>query len=67
MATKTDRARELPAKFNASDRRAYVWLYDCGIRGWVVDLATGTVSTVKGEKFKSLTEFAESMVIEIKG
>lgn len=54
-----DRSQDLPAKFNAAERRAYQWLWDCNIRPWVVDLLTKKVKTPSAS-FKSLLTFAAS-------
>lgn len=53
------RSDELPAKFTVNERRAYDWLYDCGIRPWTVDLITKAVKTPNGEH-AGLVEYAKS-------
>lgn len=52
------RDEKLPAKFTAAERAAYVWLYDCGVTPWLVDLVTKRVSTPGGE-FVSLVAYRE--------
>ena len=58
-----DRARcvsGLPRKFTEQECEAYVWLLDIGTRGWWVDLKDRSVGHVNGERFASITEFAQS-------
>jgi hypothetical protein len=52
------RSETLPAKFTAAERRAYDWLYDCGIRPWLVDLVTKRVTTPDAE-YESLVSYRE--------
>lgn len=56
----TDRRNELPAKFTHAERDAYQWLWDCGVRSWVVDLLTKRVTTCRGE-YASLVEFRRAI------
>lgn len=48
---------ELPAKFTTSERRAYDWLYEAGVRPWFVDLVDKHVTAPSG-KFSGLVEYA---------
>ena len=50
------RDEDLPAKFTSAERAAYVWLWDCGIRPWLVDLVTKRVRT-PDETFESLVAY----------
>ena len=54
------RSDELPAKFTAEERRAYDWLYDCGVRPWTVDLLTKRVKTPLVE-YESLVIFRKEV------
>ena len=53
----------LPAKFTEEERDCYQWLYDCGIKGWLVDLLDKSVRWVDASDrmhtSKSLVEFAK--------
>lgn len=53
------RSNDLPKKFTAAERKAYDWLYACGIRPWTVDLLTKRVQT-PGAEYESLVEFAKA-------
>jgi hypothetical protein len=48
----------LPKKFIEKEKYCYQWLYDCGIRGWTVDLKTKEVYACD-KTYKSLIEFAK--------
>lgn len=54
------RSDELPKKFRKAERRAYDWLYDCGIRPWTVDLATKRVRTPTHD-YNNLVDFARAV------
>ena len=62
----TDKASELPAKFNTNERRAYQWLYDSKIVGWSVDLLDKSVTTDRGIKFVNLIAFAKHRGMNVK-
>lgn len=47
----------LPPKFTDQEREAYVWLWDCGETGWLVDLAKKTVTTASHGDFESLVDY----------
>ncbi len=54
------RNEALPAKFTAEEREAYKWLWDCGVRPWLVDLVTKEVRT-PDRKYASLVEYRRAM------
>lgn len=53
----------LPDKFTAEERYCYQWLYDCQVRGWLVDLVTKKVTWADNNDrlhtFNTLVSFAE--------
>ena len=70
-AKKSDKGSSLPKKFTQAERYAYDWLYDCGVRGWLVDLITKQVHSVDNNdvvhKHKSLVDFAKLHGMEVEG
>ena len=65
MRSETD----LPAIFTNQERYCYKWLYDCGVKGWLVDMLKKSVVWVDSQdrlhKFDSLVCFAKSLGCKI--
>jgi len=55
------RDEPLPAKFTAAERKAYRWLWDCGVCPWTVDLLTKRVNTPDRE-YANLVEFKRAVI-----
>jgi len=55
-----DRHKDLPPHFTDEERKAYKWLWDCGVRPWVVDLITKRVTTLECE-YEGLVEFRKAI------
>jgi hypothetical protein len=49
-----------PSHFTQEERDAYQWLYDCNVRGWLVDLIHKSVTTEDGT-YASLVEFRKEI------
>jgi len=49
----------LPPKFGVRERRAYDWLYDCQVRGWLVDMVDKSVYVEGGRRFRGLVSYAK--------
>ena len=47
-----------PRHFTSQEIAACRWLEECGVRGWMLDLADGSVTTTK-RKYNSLVRFAK--------
>lgn len=60
------RSDKLPEKFTAAERRAYDWLYEFGVRAWVVDLLTKEVRSA-WSRYASLVHFAKVMGMNEEG
>lgn len=50
------RNEELPRKFTQAERDAYQWLWDYGVRPWLLDLITKQVTTPNAT-FDSLVDY----------
>jgi hypothetical protein len=57
----THRDDDLPATFSAKEKAAFRWLYDVGVEGWMVDLLTHKVETVRHGRFDNLMEFVKRL------
>lgn len=55
-------ADDLPPKFTQEERDTYIWLYDCQVQGWLVDVKTKRVTGLTFGEFESLIKFKEHLV-----
>ena len=57
----------LPARFSPAERNAYQWLTDAGCTGWMVDLLTGKVTYLDGDKTETANSLCQLIAFYVNG